>query len=97
MRDDDNDKFIQQQKENLKKIYDENNLNGSSKKGKKPASTSIVKQPKVIYPKPEFNYLEVYPTFNHIFNVFYTKPEGQAVLDIPLVMRELIEMFQSHI
>lgn len=48
-----NDKFIQQQKDNLKKIYAENNANGSNKKTtKKPIVNSIVRQPKPSFPKP---------------------------------------------
>lgn len=35
--------------------------------------------PKLIRPKPEFDYFSVYPTFNHIFSVMYLKPASQAV------------------
>ncbi len=64
----------------------QNNNNGSKKVVKK-AIPSIIKQQKVNYPKPEFNYLEIFPTFNHIFNVYHTKPHNQALLDIPLIMK----------
>jgi len=40
-----------------------------------------------LYAKPTFNYLEIYPTFNHIFSVMYTKAEHQAIQDIPAIMR----------
>jgi hypothetical protein len=47
-----NDKFIKQQKDNLKKIYADNNINGTKKALKKPVTSSIIKQPKPSYPRP---------------------------------------------
>jgi hypothetical protein len=52
---------------------------------------------KPLYALPAFNYLEIYPTFNHIFSVMYTKAEHQALLDIPMIMRDLTNMFTTHL
>lgn len=49
-----------------------------------------------LYSLPAFNYLEVYPTFNHIFSVMYTKAEHQALQDIPMIMKDLTNMFATH-
>jgi len=50
---DQNDRFIQQQKDNLKKIYVENDPTGTSKKHpKKPPVSTMVRQPKASHPKP---------------------------------------------
>ena len=59
--------------------------------------SAVVHPPKPIYAVPEFNYLEVYPTFNHIFSVMYTKAEHQAIQDIPSIMRELTTIFTTHL
>ena len=53
---------------------------------KRPAP-AIINPPKPLYARPTFNYLDVYPTFNHIFSVMYTKAEHQAIQDIPAIMR----------
>ena len=53
--------------------------------------------PKLIRPKPQFDYLSVYPTFNHIFSVMYTKPTSQAILDIPILMKEMKTLFANHL
>lgn len=63
----------------------------------KRASAPVVAPPKPLYVLPTFNYLEVYPTFNHIFSVMYTKAEHQAIQDIPSIMRELTNIFTTHI
>ncbi len=57
----------------------------------------VVAIPKIIRPKPDFNYLSVYPTFNHIFSVMYLKPVHQALNDIPNLMRDIKTMLTTHI
>lgn len=69
-------------------------INDKKKQSKRP----IIQAPaKILYVLPNFNYLEVYPSFNHIFSVMYTKAEHQALLDIPNIQKELISMFAAHI
>jgi hypothetical protein len=53
----------------------------------KRSSAAVVAPSKPLYVLPDFNYLEIYPTFNHIFSVMYTKAEHQAIQDIPNIMR----------
>lgn len=53
--------------------------------------------PKIIRPKPDFNYFSVYPTFNHIFSVMYLKPVHQALNDIPNLMRDIKTMLTTHL
>ena len=52
--------------------------------------------PKPMYAIPTFNYLEIYPSFNHIFSVMYTKAEHQAIQDVPGIMRDLTTIFTTH-
>ena len=59
-------------------------------------SAAIIYPPKPIYALPDFNYLDIYPTFNHIFSVMYTKAEHQAIQDVPGIMRELSTIFSTH-
>ena len=70
------------------------------KKKENKKKSEIIRPPtpiqKPIRPKPEFDYLSVYPTFNHIFSVMYLKPQSQAVLGIPLIMNELKNLFTAH-
>lgn len=63
---------------------------------KKPVM-AIMNPPKPLFALPTFNYLEIYPTFNHIFSVMYTKSEHQAIMDVPLIMKDLINMFTTHL
>jgi hypothetical protein len=60
-------------------------------------SAAAVAPPKPLHALPTFNYLEIYPTFNHIFSVMYTKAEHQAIQDIPSIMKELTNIFTTHI
>jgi hypothetical protein len=63
----------------------------------KRASAMVVAPPKHLYALPTFNYLQIYPTFNHIFSVMYTKAEHQALMDIPAIMKDLSAMFSTHL
>lgn len=49
-----------------------------------------------VRPRPEFDYLSVYPSFNHIFSVMYLKPVHQALNDIPNIMRDIKTLFTAH-
>ena len=60
-------------------------------------SAAIIYPPKPLYALPDFNYLDIYPTFNHIFSVMYTKAEHQAIQDVPTIMRELSTLSSAHI
>ena len=85
------DEYYEKKKKDLKKVVD------FHKKKTVPKRTTIVAPPKPLYVRPDFNYLQVYPTFNHIFSVMYTKSEHQAVQDIPGIMRELTNIFSTHL
>jgi hypothetical protein len=67
------------------------------KTNKKVAEAQAVQKIAFIRPKPEFDYLTVYPSFNHIFSVMYLKPVNQALNDIPNIMREVKTLFSTHI
>ncbi len=63
---------------------------------KKPAP-ALLAPARSLHHLPDFPYLEIYPTFNHIFSVMYTKAEHQALQDVPLMMKELTALFSTHV
>ena len=69
----------------------------NKRKVPKRASAVVVAPQKHLYALPSFNYLEIYPTFNHIFSVMYTKTEHQALMDIPAIIKDLSTMFSTHL
>jgi len=73
-------------------IKDHKNRNQTPKKIVSPQIN-----PKFNHPLPDFNYLDIYPTFNHIFSVSYCKPINQALQDIPLIMKDLTTMLSTHL
>jgi hypothetical protein len=77
----------------LAKMINDHNKRTMPKKPPMP----IVAPPKPLHALPAFNYLEIYPSFNHIFSVMYTKAEHQALQDIPMIMRDLTNMFTTHL
>lgn len=64
---------------------------------KKNVEVKPVAIPKPIRPKPEFDYLSIYPTFNHIFSVTYMKSQMQANSEIPNIMRDIKTLFTTHV
>lgn len=69
----------------------------NKRKMPKRASAIVMAPARHLYALPTFNYLEIYPTFNHIFSVMYTKAEHQALMDIPAIMKDLSMMFSTHL
>lgn len=67
------------------------------KTNKKVAEAQATQKINFLRPKPDFNYLDVYPSFNHIFSVMYLKPTSQALNEIPNIMREVKTLFSTHI
>lgn len=75
----------------MKKKLKNKNKQLENKKNTKPSI------PKIVYAKPEFDYLQIYPSFNHIFSIMYLKPIHQATSDIPNIMREIKTLFINHV
>lgn len=67
------------------------------KTNKKVAEAQPAPKPLFLRPKPDFDYLSVYPTFNHIFSVMYLKPQSQALSEIPNLLRDMKTLFTAHL
>jgi hypothetical protein len=85
------------EKEILEKHEQLNKMKNQLMKKKEAKTAELAPIPKLIRPKPQFDYFSLYPTFNHIFSVMYLKPTPQALADIPHLHLDIRSLFTAHL